>query len=141
MKKIDLKSIKVKGLEKEEIEKNKIEARRNTIVLYVIPISITIFGAIMYFFTLNILYLIIFAIALFITLFGWDYNSRICDKCGKWNSLIWIDSKRVLKTTYKTKKNLLGKEQEKKECKKIERRTGKCKNCGNTIEKEYGKFF
>ena len=141
MKKINVDNIKKRNVKESEIIENKKDSKNKTIVFYFIPLSIAIIGAIIYFFTLNTIFLIIFGIALFITLFGWDNNSRICSNCGKWNSLIWIDQKRVTKTTYKKKKDIFGKEKEKAEVRKLVRMTGKCKNCGNTIEKESGKIF
>ena len=132
---IDVKKIKKRQVSEKEILKNEKEFKRNKILMYTIPIIALVILLILYILTINHYLLIPFGILFFIFLFGWDSKQRTCPKCKKWNSLIWIENKIILRTT-KTKKKILKKEYEKNKKEKISRSVGKCKNCGEETEIE-----
>ena len=132
---IDEKKIKKRQVSEKEILKNEKEFKRNKILMYTIPIIALVILLILYILTINHYLLIPFGILFFIFLFGWDSKQRTCPKCKKWNSLIWIENKIILRTT-KTKKKILKKEYEKNKKEKISRSVGKCKNCGEETEIE-----
>ena len=134
-KEIDVKKIKKRQVSEKEILKNEKEFKRNKILMYTIPIIALVILLILYILTINHYLLIPFGILFFIFLFGWDSKQRTCPKCKKWNSLIWIENKIILRTT-KTKKKILKKEYEKNKKEKISRSVGKCKNCGEETEIE-----
>lgn len=136
--KIKLEDIKEKEISEEDKDKNEKENKKRKVILYTIPLTIVIVMAIIYFLTTKIIFLILFGIILFIFLFGWDGNSRICPECHKWNSMIWISNKNITKKTTFNKKNLLGKDIQKQKEEKLIRKEGKCINCGkiSTIDKK-----
>ena len=131
---IDIKKIKKREISEKEIKKNEKESKKYKLLMYTIPIIILIILVILYIITVNHFILIPFGIIFFLFLFGWDSQQRICPKCKKWNSLIWIENKIILRTT-KTKKKILKKEYEKNKKEKVSRSVGKCKNCGEEIKK------
>lgn len=137
MKKLkDVKKIKEREISKKEIEDNEKISKRNKLYMYTIPLIIIILLVIIYIAT-SINYLLIpFAIFFLIFLFGMDSNQRTCKECKKWNAIIWIDNKVILKTTSKQKKNLIGKSVTKKIKEKVTTSTGKCTNCGKEINVE-----
>lgn len=131
IKKEDITKIVEREVSENEIKKNNKIYKRNKLVLYSIPLVLVIINAIIYLLTNNNIFLIIFGITLFILLFGWDGNSRTCTKCKKWNSLIWIKNKNIIKVHYKNTKNIFGKLQEKAKEERLNQKEGKCINCGN----------
>ena len=134
---ININKIKEREVSKKEIEQNEKISKRNKILMYTIPLTLIIMIAIIYILTNNNYLLIPFGAIFLIFLFGWDSNQRTCTECKKWNSIIWTDSKIILKTAKKQKKNVFGKEKIKSVKEKVTRNVGKCKNCGKeiTIEK------
>ena len=134
---ININKIKEREVSQKEIKQNEKISKRNKILIYTIPLTLIIIIAIIYILTNNNYLLIPFGIIFLIFLFGWDSNQRTCKECKKWNSIIWTDSKIILKTTKNQKKNILGKEKTKSVKEKITRNVGKCTNCGKeiTIEK------
>ena len=132
----NINKIKKRDIDKEEYERNEKESKRNKIILYYIPLICIIILAIIYIGTNNKYILIPFAIFFLIFLFGMDSNSRTCEKCKKWNSIVWIKSNIEVKDKIITKKGITGKEKSKKQKERIDRNTGKCTNCGNEVSKE-----
>lgn len=135
--KVDIKVIDRRDVSKEEMKENERKAKKYKLMLYTLPIILLVTIAIVYILT-NINYLLIpFGVIFLLFLFGWDANQRTCKECRCWNSVMWTDSKIVIRTTNKTKKSLLGKDITKSIKEKVNVSTGKCKNCGKeiTIEK------
>ena len=132
---IDIKKIKKREVSEKEILKNEKETKKYKMLMYTIPLIALIILIISYILTTNHYLLIPFGIVFFVFLFGWDSRQRTCPKCRKWNSLIWIENKVILRKT-KTKKKILKKEYEKDKKEKVSRSIGKCKNCGDEIEIE-----
>lgn len=132
----NINKIKKRDIDKEEYERNEKESKRNKIILYYIPLICIIILAIIYIGTNNKYILIPFAIFFLIFLFGMDSNSRTCEKCKRWNSIVWIKSNIEVKDKIITKKGITGKEKSKKQKERIDRNTGKCTNCGNEVSKE-----
>ena len=137
MKKLkDLKKIKEREISEKELKENEKDAKIHKLTLFTIPLVLLIILSVIYIFIIKIDYLLIpFAILFFVFLFGWDSNQRTCKNCRKWNSIVWIDNRIILKTTTEDKKNILGKDKKKRE--KINKTIGKCSNCGKefTVEK------
>lgn len=144
MEKINLNDIKKKDISEEEKKENEEKSKKYTIILYKIPILLAIIIGLVYKFTNNNLFLIVFAIIIFIMLWGRDGNKGICPKCKKWDSVIWKKSnkKQMKKTITKEKRlKLFGKYKIKET--KFYRYTykGICKNCGSEITKEKDRKF
>ena len=98
-------------MEKQIVENEK-KSKTLTIWLYIIPLICAVIIAIAYILTqLNIL-LIIFAVLMFIILFGWDGSTRTCPECKRWNAIVWIKSE---KQTREIEKENKGKKQKSKE--------------------------
>ena len=136
---IDINKIKEREVSEKEIEANEKNAKKYKLIFYTIPLILMIIIAIIYILT-SIHYLLIpFAIVFFVFLFGWDARQRTCTYCKKWNSMIWTDSKIILKTTREKTKNFLGKEKEKNKREKINKLTGKCTFCGKETLREKSK--
>lgn len=116
--------------------KYKSESKKRLIFLYIVPIVGTILIACIYIPTQNNFLLIPFGVCFLVTLFGWDGSTRMCKKCGKWNSLVTIKANK--KTIQKTKKykTITGKEKEKIIKIKHEITQHECRNCGQIIEKD-----
>lgn len=121
---------------KKEIAENEKKSRTLTIFLYTIPLILAIIIAFIYIFTqLNFL-LIIFAVLMFIVLFGWDGSTRTCPECKKWNAIIWT---KVDKETRETQTKKGNKSKTSKE--KITKMEGKCKYCQKTVNTERKRFI
>lgn len=121
---------------KKEIAENEKKSRTLTIFLYTIPLILAIIIAFIYIFTqLNFL-LIIFAVLMFIVLFGWDGSTRTCPECKKWNAIIWT---KVDKETRETQTKKGNKSKTSKE--KITKMEGKCKHCQKTVNTERKRFI
>lgn len=134
--KIKLENIKEKEISNEEKEKNEKETKKNKILLYTIPLILVIINAIIYFLTNKIIFLILFGIILFIFLFGWDGNSRVCPECNKWNGLVWTANNIIVRKTKFTKKNIFGKIKQLEKKERIIKKNAKCKNCGKSSQIE-----
>ncbi len=137
MKKLDdIKKIKEREVSEKELKENEKDAKIHKLTLFTIPLILLIILSLIYIFIFKLDYLLIpFAIFFFVFLFGYDSNQRTCKNCKKWNSVVWIDNRIILKTTKEDKKNILGKDKKKRE--KISKAVGKCTNCGKefTVEK------
>lgn len=119
-----------------EIRNNEKEAKKLTTLLYTVPLVLAIIVAFIYIFTqLNFL-LIIFAILMFVILFGWDGSTRTCPECKKWNAIIWT---KVDKETREVQSKNKGKKKSSKE--KITKMEGKCKYCQKTVNTERKRFI
>lgn len=117
-------------MEKQIVENEK-KSKTLTIWLYIIPLICAVIIAIAYILTqLNIL-LIIFAVLMFIILFGWDGSTRTCPECKRWNAIVWIKSE---KQTREIEKENKGKKQKSKE--KITKMEGKCRYCNKIVHTE-----
>ncbi len=134
---ISINKIKERNVGEKEKQLNEKKSKINKLIMYTIPLSTIILLGIIYIFTNNNYLLIPFGIIFFIFLFGWDANQRTCSECKKWNSLVWIDNKIILRTTKKQKTNAFGKRTTKNVKEKVSQHIGKCTNCGKeiTIEK------
>src|SRR5574344_222084 len=139
-KNFDINKIKERDITEKEIKENKKETTIRKIFLYIIPILIIIVCIIFYIVTNKIIFLIGFGAMLFIALFGWDGNSRICPNCHKWSSLIWTEDKRVVRTTTSVKKNLFGKDKTEEIKSYVSKKTAKCTNCGKISKSEKQKM-
>ncbi len=119
-----------------EIRNNEKEAKKLTTLLYTVPLVLAIIVAFIYIFTqLNFL-LIIFAILMFVILFGWDGSTRTCPECKKWNAIIWT---KVDKETREVQSKNKGKKKSSKE--KITKMEGTCKYCKKTVNTERKRFI
>ena len=118
-----------KKIDEAEITKNEKESKKKTIIMYLVPMTILVIVGTVYIVAQRNWLLVIFAILMFIVLWGWDSSTRVCPKCKKWNSVVWIKTERFDKKEEK----IVGKK--KKESKiKYTRNQGKCKNCGCIYE-------
>ncbi len=138
--KLDINKIKERNATEKEIKENEKEVKIKKVFLYIIPILLIIICIIFYVVTNKIIFLIGFGIMLLIALFGWDGNSRICPNCHKWNSLMWIDDKTVLRTTTTVRKGLFGKDKVEENKSYVSKKNAKCINCGKESKCEKQKF-
>lgn len=132
-----IKDVHKRDVSEKELKSNAEESKKKKIILFYIPIGITIIFAIAYIFTLKLAFIIILSLAFFVSLFGIDGNGKTCPECHKWGKVIWqqkSEKKIRTKTTKITKGN--GKVITKEEKEEIDRRKGKCLNCGREITKE-----
>lgn len=136
MKKLDdIKKIKEREVNERELKENEKNTKIHKLTLFTIPLLLLIILSVIYIFIIKLDYLLIpFAILFFVFLFGWDSNQRTCKNCKKWNSVVWIDNRIILKTTKEDSKTILGKEKTKRE--KINKTVGKCTNCGKEFTSE-----
>lgn len=118
-----------KSLKEAEIAENEKESKNKTLLMYLIPMAILVILGVIYIFTRKNWLLIPFAILMFLVLFGWDSSTRICPKCKKWNSVVWIKTERFSKNEEK----IVGKKKKKSKI-KYTRSQGKCNNCGCIYE-------
>lgn len=140
-KKINNTNHNVKDISKKEIAYNDKKTKKLFIFMYLIPLVLLIVIGIIYIPLHNNLLLIPFAILMFIVLFGHDGFIRTCPHCKKWNSVVFIENKNIIKKSKKTSKNLFGK-QTVKEVKERKRKfKGECQNCYFTIETERKRLF
>lgn len=120
-----------------EIVENEKKSKKMTMLLYVVPFACAVIIAIIYILTQLKFLLIIFAILVFITLFGWDGSTRTCPECRKWNAIVWT---KVEKETKESTKEARGKKRKiLKE--KITKMEGKCKYCKNVAHIERKRLF
>lgn len=135
-KKIDITKIKEREVSEKEIKENNKETKKNTWLLYRIPIIIDIILALIYIPTANNILLIPIAIIFVLILYGIDCHQRICKKCKKWNATVTIKSEKVLRTTEITKENLIGKNKTKQKKNIVHKLRTKCLNCGYIEDSE-----
>lgn len=125
----------------EEYKANQKDSKKKLYMLYLIPMGIAIILAIVYILLRGILWLILFSIVAAVVVFGWDTCNRTCPKCKKWNSVTWVEYKKVQRTTNVKVKSFLGRGKTKDKVEKIRRSTGKCTHCNHKFEKESKSFF
>lgn len=135
-KRIDVDKIKEREISKEEIEKNEKETKKNTWLLYRIPLILVIILAIIYILTSKHLLLIPISLIFVAVLYGWDCHGRICPKCKKWNSTVTLNQETVLRKNQITQKNLFGKDKIKEKKDIVNKTKNKCLNCGHVQEIE-----
>ena len=117
-------------MDREKVENEK-RSKKLTICLYLIPLILAVIIALVYIFIQQNFLLIIFAVLMFVILFGWDGSSRICPECKWWNAIIWT---KVEKETREVKNNNKGKKQNTKN--RITKMEGKCKYCNKIVHTE-----
>lgn len=117
-------------MDREKVENEK-RSKKLTICLYLIPLILAVIIALVYIFIQQNFLLIIFAVLMFVILFGWDGSSRICPECKRWNAIIWT---KVEKETTEVKNNDKGKKQNTKN--RITKMEGKCKYCNKIVHTE-----
>ncbi len=117
-------------MDREKVENEK-RSKKLTICLYLIPLILAVIIALVYIFIQQNFLLIIFAVLMFVILFGWDGSSRICPECKRWNAIIWT---KVEKETREVKNNDKGKKQNTKN--RITKMEGKCKYCNKIVHTE-----
>jgi len=78
-----------KKITERTIKNNKKETLQKRIFLLYIPGTIAIAFAIAYVMTQNMTFLWLFGLFSFITIFGIDGNSKVCENCHKWGSVNW----------------------------------------------------
>lgn len=125
----------------EEYKANQKDSKKKLYMLYLIPMGIAIILAIVYILLRGILWLILFSVVAAVVVFGWDTCNRTCPKCKKWNSVTWVEFKKVEKTTNVQVKTLFGKGKTKNKVVKVRRSTGKCTHCNHKFEKENKSLF
>lgn len=134
---VNLRSMKERDVSDEELEKNKMETFRKKLYLYQVPLVGALLLVGVYFVTRLWLIMIPAAILFFIGLFGIEGNANTCPRCHKWGKVIWIENEgTILRTTTKklTKEN--GEEVTKEEKEEVDRRRGRCLNCGGDVTTE-----
>ena len=109
-----------------EIVENEKKSKKMTMLLYVVPFACAVIIAIIYILTQLKFLLIIFAILVFITLFGWDGSTRTCPECRKWNAIVWT---KVEKETKESTKEARGKKR-----KILKEKLQKWKASANTVK-------
>lgn len=117
-------------MDREKVENEK-RSKKLTICLYLVPLILAVIIALVYIFIQQNFLLIIFAVLMFVILFGWDGSSRICPECKRWNAIIWT---KVEKETREVKNNDKGKKQNTKN--RITKMEGKCKYCNKIVHTE-----
>lgn len=132
---------KKRNVTNNEYEENQKESKKKMIIQYMIPLALLIVVALIYIQTQKNILLIPFAVLTMIVLFGWDASTRTCPECRKWNSVSWLKTENIKRTTTKSKKNLLGKEKTEKKTVHIRKIYKKCRNCGHEFETEQTKLF
>ena len=125
----------------EEYKANQKDSKKKLYMIYLIPMGIAIVLAIVYILLRGILWLILFSLVAAVVVFGWDTCNRTCPKCKKWNSVTWVEFKKVQKTTNVKVRSLFGKGKTKDKVEKVRRSTGRCTHCNHTFEKESKSFF
>lgn len=118
-----------KIISEKEIEENKKETLIKKILLLYIPGIIAIALAVTYLSTQKMIFLWIFGVFAFITIFGIDGGSRICKKCHKWGSIEWRIEKGTLKKEEIIIENAFGKRQKTYKKTRYDNKIGVCKNC------------
>ena len=78
-----------KKITERTIKNNKKETMQKRIFLLYIPGTIAIAFAIAYVMTQNMIFLWLFGLFSFITIFGIDGNTKVCENCHKWGSVNW----------------------------------------------------
>jgi phage FluMu protein Com len=125
----------------EEYQANQKDSKKKLYLLYMIPLGIAIVLAIVYILLRGILWLILFSIVAAVVVFGWDTCNRTCPRCKKWNSVSWVEYKKVERTTNIKVKSFLGRGKTKDKVEKIRKSKGRCTHCNHTFEKESKSFF
>lgn len=123
------------------IRENDKRTKKLFLLLYFIPLVLLIIIAIIYIPSHNNILLIPFAILMFIVLFGHDGSVRTCPHCKKWNSVIFTETKNVIRTKKETVKNVFGKEKIKENKIRLKKYTGECQNCGFVVNTEKKRLF
>lgn len=125
------------SIPEEQLQENMAEALKKKIILFYIPLAITLVTAVIYILTQKWVLLIIIALAFFWGLFGIEGNSNTCPKCHKWGKVIWNGkSEKKIRTIKHTITRNDGTEITKEEKEEVDRRKGKCLNCGREVQKE-----
>ena len=125
-----------KKVNERTIENNKKETLKNRILLLYIPGTITIIFAILYIARQNMTYLWLFGLCAFITIFGIDGNSKVCENCHKWGSVNWSLEKGREKVQETIIENAFGKKQKTYKKIKYNNKIGICKCCKHKMIKE-----
>jgi len=84
-----MKKMNDKKITERTIKNNKKETMQKRIFLLYVPGTIAIAFAIAYIMTQNMTFLWLFGLFSFITIFGIDGNSKVCENCHKWGSVNW----------------------------------------------------
>ena len=125
------------SVSEEQLQENIAEALKKKLILLYIPLAITLVTAIIYVITQKWILLIIIAIAFFWGLFGIEGNSNTCPECHKWGKVIWNGKNETkIRTIKHTITRNDGTEITKEEKEEVDRRKGKCLNCGREVQKE-----
>ena len=133
---IDVNKIKERDVSEQEIKENEKITKRNTWLLFRIPIILDIILAVIYIPTSNNILLIPIAIIFVLILYGLDCHQRICEHCKKWNGTVVLNSESVIRTSKVTTKNLFNKDKIKQKKNIVNKTQSKCLNCGHESKKE-----
>ena len=135
-KKIDVSKIKERKVEESEIEENEKVTKKNTWLLFRVPVILDVILAIIYIPTANNILLIPIGIIFVLILYGMDCHQRICENCKKWNSTVVLKSEGFLRTSRVNEKNLFNKNKIKEKKNIVNKTQVKCLNCGYETKKE-----
>lgn len=124
-----------------ERNKNLEEARKKSVILYLIPLVALVIIAIIYIPTHQNWLLVPFAILMFVALFGHDGASRTCPYCKKWNAVVYTTTKNYTKTITEESKDLFGKTKKKTRKEKTKKFFGECSNCKVKVDTEKKRYF
>lgn len=125
------------SVSKEQLQENMAETSKKKLILLYIPLAITLVTAVIYILTQKWVLLIIIAIAFFWGLFGIEGNSNTCPECHKWGKVLWNGKgEKKIRTIKHTITRNDGTEITKEEKEEVDRRKGKCLNCGREVQKE-----
>ena len=129
--------IKEQEISENDIQENLAETNKKKLLLFYFPIAITLIIAITYIITQKWILLIFISLTFFWGLFGIEGNNNTCPECHKWGKVIWYDkSEKKIRTTKRTITKDDGTELTKEEKEEVDRRKGKCLNCGKEVQKE-----
>lgn len=137
VKKVNHNQIQGREISENEIQENLAETFKKKAILFYLPLAITLILAIIYILTQKWFLLIIIALVFFWGLFGIEGNGNTCPECHKWGKVMW-DSKgeRKIRTVKHTITKSDGTEVTKEEKEEVDRKKGKCLNCGKEVQKE-----
>ena len=125
-----------KKITERTIKNNKKETLQKRIFLLYIPGTIAIAFAIAYVMTQNMTFLWLFGLFSFITIFGIDGNTKVCENCHKWGSVNWTLEKGKEEVQEIITENAFGKRQKTYKKTKYNNKIGICNCCKHKTIKE-----
>lgn len=128
---------KEREISEKELQENIAETNKKKLLLYYLPLGVTIILAIVYILTQKWILLIILSLIFFMSLFGIEGNGNTCPECHIWGKVVWNEKdEKKIRTIKHTIQKDDGTEVTKEEKEEVDRKRGKCLNCGKEVLKE-----